>query len=321
MYDHVILVLKGVSLQVPEGGIVALLGANGAGKSTTLKSISGLLRTERGDVTKGSIELLGEPLQRKNAAEVVRHGIVQVMEGRRSPRRRTCWPAPIRAPTAAPSSRTWNASTPTSRGSRNGGGSTPVTSPEASSRWWRSVARSWPIRGSCCWTSPPWAWRPCWSPRSSTSSPGSTGTRRWPCSWPSRTPPWRSAWPSTPTSWRTGGSCWTATVRPSARTRTSRSSTWGSRAWASARATATSSTTSGASGGSRDRAASDAADAAADRGGVESLRRRPGRDGRATGCDPRRAHVGDRAQRRGEDLAAQHDQRLLPPRQRAHRPR
>ncbi|MBI3105415.1 MAG: ABC transporter ATP-binding protein [Candidatus Rokubacteria bacterium] len=83
IYDHVILVLKGVSLQVPEGGIVALLGANGAGKSTTLKSISGLLRTERGDVTKGSIELLGEPLQRKNAAEVVRHGIVQVMEGRR----------------------------------------------------------------------------------------------------------------------------------------------------------------------------------------------------------------------------------------------
>ena len=55
IYDHVILVLKGVSLQIPEGGIVALLGANGAGKSTTLKAISGLLRTERGDVTKGAI--------------------------------------------------------------------------------------------------------------------------------------------------------------------------------------------------------------------------------------------------------------------------
>src|ERR687897_80746 len=59
IYDHVILVLRGVSLQVPEGGIVALLGANGAGKSTTLKAISGLLRTERGDVTKGSVEFEG----------------------------------------------------------------------------------------------------------------------------------------------------------------------------------------------------------------------------------------------------------------------
>ena len=82
IYDHVILVLKGVSLQVPEGGIVALLGANGAGKSTTLKAISGLLRTERGDVTKGGIEFLGDPIHRKDPAEVVRRGIVQVMEGR-----------------------------------------------------------------------------------------------------------------------------------------------------------------------------------------------------------------------------------------------
>ena len=82
IYDHVILVLKGVSLRVPEGGIVALLGANGAGKSTTLKAISGLLRTERGDVTKGSVELLGEPIHRQDPADVVRRGIVQVMEGR-----------------------------------------------------------------------------------------------------------------------------------------------------------------------------------------------------------------------------------------------
>ena len=82
IYDHVILVLKGVSLQVPEGGIVALLGANGAGKSTTLKAISGLLRTERGEVTKGSIEFLGEPIHRRNPSEVVRRGIVQIMEGR-----------------------------------------------------------------------------------------------------------------------------------------------------------------------------------------------------------------------------------------------
>src|SRR5262244_274501 len=82
IYDHVILVLKGVSLQVPEGGIVALLGANGAGKSTTLKAISGLLRTERGDVTKGSVEFLGEAIHRKDPAQVVRRGIIQVMEGR-----------------------------------------------------------------------------------------------------------------------------------------------------------------------------------------------------------------------------------------------
>ncbi len=82
IYDHVILVLKGVSLRVPEGGIVALLGANGAGKSTTLKAISGLLRTERGDVTKGTVEFLGEPIHRKDPAEVVGRGIVQVMEGR-----------------------------------------------------------------------------------------------------------------------------------------------------------------------------------------------------------------------------------------------
>ncbi len=82
IYDHVILVLKGVSLAVPAGGIVALLGANGAGKSTTLKAISGLLRTERGEVTKGAVEFLGAPIHRQGPDEVVRRGIVQVMEGR-----------------------------------------------------------------------------------------------------------------------------------------------------------------------------------------------------------------------------------------------
>jgi len=83
VYEHVILVLKGVSLQVPEGGLVALLGANGAGKSTTLKAVSNLLRAERGEVTKGVIEFLGERIDQRDAAEVVRRGIVQVMEGRR----------------------------------------------------------------------------------------------------------------------------------------------------------------------------------------------------------------------------------------------
>jgi branched-chain amino acid transport system ATP-binding protein len=82
IYNHVILVLKGVSLAVPEGGIVALLGANGAGKSTTLKAISNLLRAERGDVTKGSIEFDGKRIERLNASELVKRGVIQVMEGR-----------------------------------------------------------------------------------------------------------------------------------------------------------------------------------------------------------------------------------------------
>jgi len=82
IYDHVILVLKGVSLQVEQGRIVALLGANGAGKTTTLKAISNLLRAERGDVTKGSIEFSGRRVDRLTPAELVRLGIIQVMEGR-----------------------------------------------------------------------------------------------------------------------------------------------------------------------------------------------------------------------------------------------
>jgi len=82
IYDHVILVLKGVSLEVPEGGIVALLGANGAGKSTTLKAISNLLRAERGDVTKGTIELKGKRVDKLTTNELVKMGVCQVMEGR-----------------------------------------------------------------------------------------------------------------------------------------------------------------------------------------------------------------------------------------------
>jgi branched-chain amino acid transport system ATP-binding protein len=82
VYNHVILVLKGVSLTVPEGGIVALLGANGAGKTTTLKAISNLLRAERGEVTKGTIELAGQNVAALSPTELVRRGVVQVMEGR-----------------------------------------------------------------------------------------------------------------------------------------------------------------------------------------------------------------------------------------------
>ena len=82
IYNHVILVLKGVSLQVPEGGIVALLGANGAGKTTTLKAVSNLLAAERGEVTKGSITFRGERVDRLNPSELVKRGVIQVMEGR-----------------------------------------------------------------------------------------------------------------------------------------------------------------------------------------------------------------------------------------------
>jgi branched-chain amino acid transport system ATP-binding protein len=82
IYDHVILVLKGVSLDVPRGGIVALLGANGAGKTTTLKAISNLLHAERGDVTKGAIIFDGQEVQDLSPNELVRRGCIQVMEGR-----------------------------------------------------------------------------------------------------------------------------------------------------------------------------------------------------------------------------------------------
>jgi branched-chain amino acid transport system ATP-binding protein len=82
IYDHVILVLKGVSLEVPKGGVVALLGANGAGKTTTLKAISNLLHSERGEVTKGSVMFEGQEVQDLSPNELVRRGCIQVMEGR-----------------------------------------------------------------------------------------------------------------------------------------------------------------------------------------------------------------------------------------------
>jgi branched-chain amino acid transport system ATP-binding protein len=82
IYNHVVLVLKGVSLSVAEGAVVALLGANGAGKTTTLKAISNLLHAERGEVTKGAILYRGEEVHRRNPSDLVRRGLIQVMEGR-----------------------------------------------------------------------------------------------------------------------------------------------------------------------------------------------------------------------------------------------
>jgi branched-chain amino acid transport system ATP-binding protein len=83
IYSRVIMVLKGVSMQVPEGGIVALLGANGAGKTSTLKAVSGLQHTEEGEVTRGYIEFQGQRIHHMDPTEIVRLGILQVMEGRR----------------------------------------------------------------------------------------------------------------------------------------------------------------------------------------------------------------------------------------------
>jgi branched-chain amino acid transport system ATP-binding protein len=83
VYDRVFLAVKGVSLEIPEGGLVALLGANGAGKSTTLKSVSGLLKPERGEVTRGEIRLLGQDVAALGAPERVRLGVAHVLEGRR----------------------------------------------------------------------------------------------------------------------------------------------------------------------------------------------------------------------------------------------
>ncbi|CAM3502287.1 ABC transporter ATP-binding protein [Parendozoicomonas haliclonae] len=90
VYDEVILVLRGVSLDVPQGQNVTLLGPNGAGKSTTLKAISGLLKTEDGEVSRGEISFMGERIDKKNAEEIVRSGIFQVMEGRRIIEDMTC---------------------------------------------------------------------------------------------------------------------------------------------------------------------------------------------------------------------------------------
>jgi len=82
-YHEVILVIKGVSIEIPKGAIVALLGANGAGKSTTLKAVSGLLRHENGEVTDGSIEFTGERIDKMSAEKIAKMGVVQVIEGRR----------------------------------------------------------------------------------------------------------------------------------------------------------------------------------------------------------------------------------------------
>ncbi len=147
IYDHVILVLKGVSLDVPKGGIVALLGANGAGKTTTLKAISNLLHAERGDVTKGSITFDGEEVQDLSPNELVRRGCIQVMEGRHCFGHLTIEENLLtgaftrkdgRAADRAP---TWTRSMPISLSSPSAKARWRATHPAASSRCARSAAR------------------------------------------------------------------------------------------------------------------------------------------------------------------------------------
>ena len=152
VYDDVILVLKGLSLEVPSGKIVALLGSNGAGKSTTLKAISGLLHAEEGEVTDGAIELDGQRIDRLAPEEIVRRGSLpgdggaarlrgpdggrEHRDGRLHPER------PGRAQAA-----TTTSSSTTSRRSASAAASSPGISPEASSRCSPSGARSWHARG------------------------------------------------------------------------------------------------------------------------------------------------------------------------------
>ena len=144
VYDNVILVLKGVSLEVQPGSITTLLGANGAGKTTTLKAVSGVLRTERGDVTKGSIAFEGKRIDGMRAFSVTKLGISQVFEGRRVFEHLTCEENLIAGatPSARParSARASSVFMPTSRSSRTGVRSLRAISRAASSRCWPSAA-------------------------------------------------------------------------------------------------------------------------------------------------------------------------------------
>jgi branched-chain amino acid transport system ATP-binding protein len=183
VYDDVILVLKGLSLHVPKGKIVALLGSNGAGKSTTLKAISGLLEAEDGEVTDGAIELDGERIDRLSPEDVVRRGIFQVMEGRR-----------VFEDLTVDENLVMGGYTRRDRaGLRRDHDLCFDYFP-------RLKERRKKLAGG--------------------SSPASTPRRGPRSSWWSRTPASRSPWRTTATSWRAAGSCSTASRRSSSRTRT-----------------------------------------------------------------------------------------------------
>ena len=166
VYGQAVLALRGISLAVPAGSVVALLGANGAGKTTTLKAISRLLGAELGEVTRGRIVYDGRDVTRADPADLVRAGVVQVLEGRR------CFPHLTveenllmgaesrrlsRHGAGEPSSRR---STRCSRACATAGGAWLDTPRAASSRWWPSGARCSRGPSWCCSTSRRWAWRP-----------------------------------------------------------------------------------------------------------------------------------------------------------------
>jgi branched-chain amino acid transport system ATP-binding protein len=184
IYDHVILVLKGVSLNVPKGSIVALLGANGAGKSTTLKAVSNLLLAERGKVTKGAVEFMGARVDGLSPSELVRRGCIQVMEGRH------CF-----------GHLTVEENLLTGAYTRSGGaGAVRRDLDMVYSYFPRLRERRLSLAG---YVSGGGGSPRSWSRRSSRSSSASTASRACPCCWPSRTPTWRSSTRATATSSRT----------------------------------------------------------------------------------------------------------------------
>src|SRR6202049_4469407 len=250
IYNHVILVLKGVSLTVPERGIVALLGANGAGKTTSLKAISNLLRAERGEVTKGSISFAGARIDRLAAADVVKRGLIQVMEGRHCFAHLTVEENLLtgaytrhdgRTAIAADMERVYGYFPRLKARRRSLAGYT-----SGGEQQMVALGRALMARPQLVLLDEPW--RRSWSRKSSRSSRGSMPRPGSPSSSPNRIPTSRCAMPATATSWKTAGSSWTAPRRGCARTRTSRNSPSGCRPPA-AKATATSNSTAAASAG------------------------------------------------------------------------
>ena len=226
IYDHVILVLKGVSLEVQPGGIVALLGANGAGKSTTLKSISNLIRSERGEVTKGAIEFKGERVDGLTPNDLVRRGCIQVMEGRH------CF-----------GHLTVEENLLTGSFTRRDGRSAVAADLEMVYGYFprlkerrlslagyisggeQQMMRDRPRADVEAQDDP--ARRAVHGAGAAAGggdlrdrASGSTPSRACRCCWPSRTPTWRSSMPPTATSWRTAAWSWTARPSRCARTRT-----------------------------------------------------------------------------------------------------
>ena len=144
LYDRAIEAVRDVSLDVPTGQIVALLGSNGAGKSTILKAISGVLYQEDGEIMSGSIQLEGEQISGRTPRDIVEKGVLQVPEGRALFATLTVEENLLMGGFTAAAPRRWkgwSASTRCSRGSRNGGRRFPATCPAASSRWSRSAVR------------------------------------------------------------------------------------------------------------------------------------------------------------------------------------